>query len=197
MTELEKAEQELFALGQKVMQLRRDSKPTPVKNYTFKNLDGEVSLLELFGNRETLFLIHNMGQGCRYCTLWADGLNGFVGHLESEFAFALVSKDDPETQRRFANSRGWHFRMASHGGGDYIREQSAKQGENNMPGMVCYTRKGDQIFRKNAASFGPGDEYCSIWNVLSLAGISTEEFTPQFNYWKRPEKLDDGGQNIR
>lgn len=34
------------------------------------------------------------------------------------------------------------------------------------------------------------------WNFSSLAGVSTEEWTPQFNYWKRPEKMDDGGKNL-
>lgn len=196
MTELQKAEKELFELTQKVARLRRESQPVPVKNYNFKDLNGEVSLLDLFGDKDTLFVIHNMGQGCRYCTLWADGINGFIPHLESEFALALVSKDDPQTQRRFANSRGWRFRMASHGGNDYIKEQAVVSGENNMPGIACYLRKGDEILRKNTAIFGPGDEFCSQWNLLSLAGINVEEWTPQFNYWKRPEKVDDGGQNL-
>jgi predicted dithiol-disulfide oxidoreductase (DUF899 family) len=196
MTDLQKAEQELYELTQKVATLRKATPPTPVQNYSFQTPEGKVTLLDLFAGKETLFLIHNMGQGCRYCTLWADGLNGFVPHVESTFAFALVSKDDPATQRQFANSRGWRFRMASHGGGKYLEEQSVEPGKGNMPGMVCYVRRGDQIFRKNVAVFGPGDEFCSIWNLISLAGISTEEWTPQFNYWKRPEKLEDGGQNL-
>lgn len=196
MTELQTAEKELFELTAKVAKLRRESAVTPVKNYAFKTSEGEVSLLNLFGEKDTLFLIHNMGQGCRYCTLWADGLNGFVPHVESKFAFALVSKDDPVTQRLFANSRGWRFKTASYGGGAYIQEQTVMPGKTNMPGIVCYTRKGDQIFRKNSALFGPGDEFCSQWNILSLAGVSEEEWTPQFNYWKRPEQMDDGGQNL-
>lgn len=196
MTELQKAEKELYELSQKVMSLRRDSKSMPVKNYTFQDLEGEVTLLKLFGEKETLFLIHNMGQACRYCTLWADGFNGFVQHLESHFALAMVSKDTPQAQRLLANSRNWRFKMVSHGSGDYIKEQTVMTGENNMPGIVCYTRKGDQIFRKNSAIFGPGDEFCSQWNILSLAGISHEEWTPQFNYWKRPEKMEDGGKNL-
>ncbi len=196
MTELQKAEKELFELTQKVNQLRRDSKLIKVKNYTFQNTEGEVTLLELFRNKDTLFLIHNMGQGCRYCTLWADGLNGFIQHIESQFAFVLVSKDKPEAQRQFANSRGWRFKIASHLGGDYIKEQTVMTGENNMPGIVCYVKQGNEIYRKNAAVFGPGDEFCPQWNILSLAGISTEEWTPQFNYWKRPEKMDDGGKNL-
>lgn len=195
MTELEKAEKELFDLTQKVAKLRREAKPVPVKNYSFETQNGTTTLLDLFAGRETLFLIHNMGQGCRYCTLWADGLNGFVPHIESAYALVLVSKDNPELQRRFANSRGWHYRMASHGGGEYIKEQGVGEGE-NYPGVVCYTRQGDQIFRKNAAGFGPGDEFCSIWNLLSLAGHNEEEWVPQYNYWKRPEKLDDGGENV-
>lgn len=196
MSELQNAQKELFELTQKVARLRRDSKPTPVKNYTFQTNEGETSLLELFGDRDTLFLIHNMGQGCRYCTLWGDGLNGFIQHLESKFAFALVSKDSPTTQRAFANSRNWRFNTASHGGGDYITEQSVIPGESNMPGIVCYTKTGNEIFRKNSSAFGPGDEFCPQWNILGLAGISTEEWTPQFNYWTRPEKMDDGGQNL-
>ena len=136
-TELQKAERELFELNKKIFQLRKDTQATPVKNYQFKTLEGEVSLLELFGKKETLFVIHNMGQGCRYCTLWADGFNGFVQHLESEFAVALVSKDSPELQRAFANSRQWRFKMAAHGGGNYILEQSVVAGEANMPGIVC------------------------------------------------------------
>lgn len=196
MTELQTAEKQLFELTQKVAKLRKDAKATPVKNYIFKTLDGDVSLLNLFGDKDILFLIHNMGQGCRYCTLWADGLNSFLPHLESQFGLALVSKDPPQIQRTFANSRNWRYKMASHGGGDYVREQTVMPGESNMPGMVCYIKQGSEILRKNSVIFGPGDEFCSIWNVLSLAGIGEEQWHPQYNYWKHPEKLDDGGQKL-
>ena len=57
-------------------------------------------------------------------------------------------------------------------------------------------RKGDQIFRKNSCVFGPGDIYCSMWSLLGLAGLSEAEWTPQYNYWQRPAKLDDGGENL-
>src|SRR5262249_40514186 len=154
--------------------------------------EGTVSLLDLFAGKTKLFAIHNMGQGCRYCTLWADGFNAFLPHLESEFAVVLLSKDPPEAQRAFANSRGWRFRMASHGGGDYMHEQavSPRSDDNNMPGLVCYQRNGDQILRMNSAGFGPGDSYCAIWHILSLAGVGWNDWTPQYFYWKRPQKMD-------
>ena len=70
------------------------------------------------------------------------------------------------------------------------------QGETNMPGAVVYEREGSRISRKNASIFGPGDLYCSIWNLLGMAGLSAADWTPQYNYWHRPEKMDDGGANL-
>lgn len=196
MNALQQLEMEIQEKVARLNELRKQAAPTPVKNYRFQTLDGGVSLLDLFAGRDRLFAIHNMGQGCRYCTLWADGLNAFLPHLESAFAVVLLSKDPPEVQRTFANQRGWRFRMASHAGGEYITEQSVCEGHGNMPGMVAYTRRGDQILKLNATPFGPGDLYCPIWHVLSLAGLSEKDWTPQYAYWKRPQKLDDGGSNV-
>ena len=170
---------------------------TEVRNYTFTTIQGEVSLLDMFGVRDKLLLIHNMGQGCRYCTLWADGFNGFLPHLDSIMSVVLVSKDPPEVQRNFANSRGWRFRLASHGGGEYLQDQALSDDYDNMPGDVVYERKSDVIFRKNSSTFGSGDLYCPMWGLLALAGLGEEEWTPQYNYWRRPKELDDGGGDIR
>ena len=79
---------------------------------------------------------------------------------------------------------------------DYIREQNVSDEESNAPGAVVYERDGDRIMRKNAASFGPGDLFCSIWNLLGMAGLGVAEWTPQYTYWQRPENLDDGGANL-
>lgn len=200
MNEIQKLEQQIYNTYEKLVKLRREAPLQEVKNYSFQTLNGETSLLDLFGERDTLFMIHNMGQGCRYCTLWADGLNAFLPHLESQFSVVLTSKDSPELQRRFANDRQWRFRMVSHGGGDYIQEQSVGPAESestkNYPGVVCYVKKDNKVFKKNANPFGPGDEFCSLWNLISLAGYDENGWTPQYHYWKRPEKMDDGGQNL-
>lgn len=174
----------------------REVPATEIKDYQFETLDGQVSLAELFGQHERLLVIHNMGQACRYCTLWGDGLNGFVPHLESTLALVMVSKDSPEVQRRFAQSRGWRFRMASHGGGQYMADHVGCEFEANMPGVACYTRQGTSIHRQALNFFGPGDLYCPMWNLLALAGIETSTWTPQFNYWQRPVKMEDGGENL-
>ena len=195
-TEKSALEQQIFELTKKLNALRETSEGVEVPNYSFATLGGEMSLREMFGARDKLLVIHNMGQGCRYCTLWADGFNGLIPHLESLLSVVLVSKDPPELQRQFANSRGWRFQLASHGGGEYIREQSAVAGAENMPGAVVYERLGDAVRRKNACVFGPGDLYCSMWNLMGLAGFGESAWTPQFHYWRRPEQLDDGGENL-
>ena len=68
---------------------------------------------------------------------------------------------------------------------------------NNMPGAVAYERRGGKIFKLGSASFGPGDLYCSMWHLLSLAQLSEEDWVPQYNYWKRPQQMDDGGKESR
>jgi len=194
--EIAEIEKQIFELTKKLNELRVVNSGDEVENYVFSTLDGDVTLLDMFGDNDRLLVVHNMGQGCRYCTLWADGFNGFLPHLESVMSVFLVSKDSPDVQRKFANTRNWRFRLASHGGGQYIQEQTVMNGEHNVPGAVVYEREGSRVMRKNAVVFGPGDMFCSVWNLLAMAGISDSKWTPQYNYWRRPQKMDDGGANL-
>lgn len=194
--EIADLERQIANLTARLNRLRRDAVRQPVPDYRLATLSGEATLLELFGDKERLLAIHNMGQGCRYCTLWADGFNGLLAHLESVMSVVLLSRDPPRLQRDFANSRNWRFRLASHGGGDYIREQTVMEGADNMPGAVVYERSGDRVFRRSSTVFGPGDPYCSQWHLLALAGIDEGEWTPQYRYWTPPATMDDGGKNL-
>ena len=195
MSEAQRLEVEIMEKASKLAALRRAEPGVAVHDYRFRTLDGETTLSALFAGRDRLLVIHNMGQGCRYCTTWADGINGILGHLEDAMAVVLVSKDAPDVQRRLAQDRGWRFRMASHGGGPYMSEQSV--GEGNYPGAVVYEKAGDLILRRGKAVFGPGDLYSPLWHFLALAGLSESDFTPQFHYWRRPQKMDDGGENMK
>ncbi len=117
MTEIERLETEIREKVGQLNELRKQTGPTPVKNYRFDVLGGKASLLDLFAGRTTLFAIHNMGQGCRYCTLWADGFNALVPHLESQFALVLLSKDSPE--------RSGHSPTDAAGGSAWLRTAAA------------------------------------------------------------------------
>ena len=75
--------QQIADLRGKMRELQRSIEPEEVNDYEFSTTEGKVRLSELFGDKEYLFVIHNMGAGCRYCTLWADGFNGILPHIES------------------------------------------------------------------------------------------------------------------
>ena len=196
MTEAEQLEYEIMQKSAKLAELRRAEAAEPVGPYSFDGPDGAVELAGLFGSKEHLLVIHNMGQGCRYCTLWADGFNGILPHLEDAMAVVLVSKDAPGIQRRFANSRGWRFRMLSHGGGAYMTEQCVMGEHTNMPGAAVYGRKDGNVVRLGRTAFGPGDLYNPLWHLLSLGRCDHGDWVPQYGYWKRPEQLDDGGAGL-
>ncbi len=187
---------EIMQKSAELAKLRAQDAPVPVDDYVFNTMSGETTLSALFADRDRLLVIHNMGQGCRYCTVYADGVNGVLHHLENAMSVVLVSKDDPDVQRRMANDRGWRMRLASHGGGAYMDAQCSMAGYKNYPGAAVYKKEGGRIFRIGRTAFGPGDLFSPVWPFLGLAGMGEEDWTPQFTYWARPEKLDDGGENV-
>ena len=179
--ELEKAKQRVAAL-------RRRLPPEPVKDYTLKGPDGSVKLSTLFGDMADLILIHNMGAGCPYCTLWADEFNGVLHHLESRAAFAVVSPDRPDIQKDFAMKRGWRFRMYSASGSRFIEDMGFASEDKHydshaMPGVSVFHKNADgAIVRVARDFFGPGDLYCGVWHLFALLPDGPVDWEPQFAY---------------
>ena len=101
---------QIAELRQKIRELQSAIEPQEVDDYGFETANGTVHLSELFDNQDTLFVIHNMGTGCSYCTLWADGLQrrcrAFAGPRRLRHVDAGRSRD---TQAKFKASRGWTF----------------------------------------------------------------------------------------
>jgi predicted dithiol-disulfide oxidoreductase (DUF899 family) len=170
---------------QNLVALRRKAKPEPVGAYTFTDHNGaRVMLTELFGDKSDLLLIHNMGRHCAYCTLWADGLNGLTPHLENRAAFVVVSKDDPETQKSFYQSRGWTFRMVSSFGTTFNSDLGFEDATGHqMPGVSAfYKDAAGQVTRTGYAYFGPGDDFCALWPMLDLLEEGAAGWAPKFAY---------------
>ena len=78
---IEAIERQIGELTSELGALRKASEGYAVRNYEFETGAGKTTLLDLFADKDRLLVIHNMGQGCRYCTLWADGFNGLLPHL--------------------------------------------------------------------------------------------------------------------
>ena len=187
-TQLSAAYEDLEKAKQKLVELRRQLPPEPVEDYELTGPDGGVRLSAMFGDKSDLILIHNMGSGCPYCTMWADEFNGVLHHLESRAAFVVVSPDSPETQKSLATRRGWRFRMYSAAGTTFIEDMGFGSEEENfdshaMPGVSAFHKNGDgTIVRVSRDFFGPGDPYCGVWHLFELLRDGPGDWEPQFDY---------------
>ena len=174
--------QQIGALRQKMRDLQRSVEPETVEDYEFRSLAGPVRLSTLFGDKDTLFVIHNMGAGCLYCTLWADGFNGILAHLEDRAAFVVTSPDDPVSQETFKTGRGWRFRMVSHQGSDFAADMGYKGSEGWLPGVSVFRKQDGAITRVSTAELGPGDDFCALWHLFDLIPEGPGGWQPKYSY---------------
>lgn len=157
--------------------------PQEVGDYSFSTAQGEVRLSQLFGGKQDLFVIHNMGSTCPYCTLWADGYNGVYDHLADRAAFVVSSPDAPEVQQRFANSRGWKFPMVSHRGTNFAEDMGYRSATGGwLPGVSVFQRQAERIVRVADSGFSPGDDFCALWHFLELLPQGSGDWQPRFSY---------------
>jgi predicted dithiol-disulfide oxidoreductase (DUF899 family) len=183
--EISKAEKALQEARKKVSDLRRKMGHKMVPDYTLKDPEGHsVTLSSLFGTKDDLIIIHNMGRSCPYCTLWADGLMGFKKHLENRAGFALVSHDRPSVLREFASGRGWNFKYLSNDGGPFTKDMGFQDEKGNpQPGVSTFHREPNgTIKRISHAFFGPGDDFCSIWHMFDMLKDGPNGWEPKYSY---------------
>lgn len=161
-----------------------------VSDYTLRTPEGAaVTLRSLFGAKQDLILIHNMGRSCVYCTLWADGFIGLARHVQDRAAFVLASPDEPAVLKDFAASRGWPFRCVSFAGtslaADLGYERTLPDGTKQpLPGVSALhlTPETGAISRAGTAPFGPGDAFCALWPMLELLRGGPSGWTPKYDY---------------
>lgn len=159
---------QIASIRGKMRELQATIEPQPVQDYEFSTLAGPVRLSQLFGDKDDLFVIHNMGISCPGCTLWADGYNGIYNHIRQRAAFAVSSPDTPEVQKKFAEGRGWRFPMVSHAGTSFATDMGYGVDGRWRPGISAFQRKGGKIVRVSDTGLEPGDDFCSLWHMLDM-----------------------------
>lgn len=180
-------EKQLLELKQERTRLRRELPDEPIGDYDLKRPDGTPTTLSaLFGDRDELIVVHNMGRACSYCTLWADGFSSLTDHLLDRSAFCLLSPDEPEVLKEFSESRGWRYPVASFAGTMLAQEMGfyKSEGEHTgyWPGASALKKTEGGIVRTGKTSFGPGDDYCSIWHFHDM--LPPAQWAPQYSYGK-------------
>jgi len=167
-------------------QLLKTKNPLDLSKFKLKDQEGNtVSVMDLFSETDQIMVIHNMGKSCVYCTLWADGFNGFNEHFNDRIPTFFVSPDDPQTQKEFASSRGWKFNMYSAHESDLLKNidfQTEKSGY--LPGFSIFKKEGEQVFQISKDYFGPGDNYCSIWHMFDMIEEGQNNWAPKYKYVK-------------
>ncbi len=174
--------QQITNLRAQIRDLQSKVEPETVDDYELSNSEGSMRLSELFGQQDTLFVVHNMGTSCSYCTLWADGLNGVLGHLENRAAFVLSSPDSPRVQQEFARKRGWNFQMISHQGTNFAADMGYANDDGFHPGVSVFRRDGENIIRVSDTAFGPGDDFCLVWHLFDLIPEGPNGWQPRYDY---------------
>lgn len=179
------AEEAVLVARRRLAEARRARPPEPFEDHVLVGPEGRpLRLSEMFDGKDDLLVVHNMGSGCPYCTLWADGFNGLLPHLEDRAAFVVVTPDAPERQRMFAGARAWRFRMASDADRAFSRAAGFAEADGSaLPGVSAFHRRADgRVFRVGRSAFGPGDPYCGLWHLFDLLQGGPGDWEPKFRY---------------
>lgn len=183
--EVDRLEKQILKDKKKLAKMRKQVEPTLVEDYTFTTAGGKkVKLSKLFGDRDELVLIHNMGVRCAYCTMWADGFNGVRQHLENRSAFVVVSPDEPKVMGEFAKGRGWKFPIYSHHGTGFSKAVGFEaENGGQWPGVSTFFKNPDgKMYRVAKAFFGPGDDFCATWHLIDLLPRGENGWEPKYSY---------------
>ena len=171
------------AIRGRMREVQRRVEPQPVEDYVFATVNGPTPLSALFGSQRDLFVIHNMGSSCPYCTLWADGYNGLYPHIQSRAAFVVASPDPPTVQQRFARGRGWRFPMVSHQGTTFAGDMGYRSRAGGwLPGISAFRLERERIVRVSDAAESPGDDFCTVWHLLDLLPGGAAGWQPKLSY---------------
>lgn len=183
MEEYQRIEEQIRELRKQMVDLLKSQGPEEASDYDLIDQDGNsVKLSQLFGDKQDLIVVHNMGRNCPYCTLWADGFNGLTDHFQNRAGFVVVSPDEPHMQKEFAQSRGWRFKMVSAAGSSFTKDMGFEVDGDYWPGFSTFRLEEGQISRIARDYFGPGDFYCSAWHMFDLLKNGAGEWGPRVEY---------------
>lgn len=166
----------IAGLRAQIRTLQAAIEPKAVADYTFAGHDGPVTLAQLFGAKDTLYVIHNMGASCPYCTMWADGFKSIYPYLASRAAFVIASPDAPAVQRALAVKRGWPMPMVSHAGTSFDGDMGYGPDAPRWPGVSVFQKPNGGVVRVADTEFGPGDDFCAVWHFLDLLPNGADGF---------------------
>ncbi len=155
-----------------------------------------VKLSSLLPPFRHLVVIHFMYGGaqatpCPMCTMWADGYNAVVEHIQQRANVVLVAKGELAELRALARQRDWtNLRLLSSAGTSFNADFAMEDDDGNqMPGVsiVEQTDDGLRLSYTGCAMMGDGhyrglDMLSPVWNILDLMPAGRGDWMPAMSY---------------
>jgi len=194
-SEVDKQIKELFGqyqkLGEKIFKLYHERPRVLMSaDHEFVRPDNtKVSLPELFGDRDELLVVHNMGKNCSYCTLWADGFSGVTDQILTRCGFAVINMDTPADNKKRIAQRKWPFQFLSDVSGLFSREcgfESAQTADIGKCPLTCgistFLKEGQKIYQVTyTKEYGPFDTFNPVWHMFRLLPKGVNNWEPITN----------------
>ncbi len=197
------AEEKAFTLARdRLSAARRDLPWVRVdKNYVFDTKRGKHAFADLFDGRSQLIVQHFMfapdwTDGCKSCSFWADGYNGFVVHLrQRDTNFVAVSRAPLAKLQAYAKRLSWTFPWVSSGDGDFSYDfdvsfhqdgngpkevtynfMPTKSGMTDLPGISVFYRDADGAIYHTYSAYARGlDMMNAAYHYLDLTPKGRDE----------------------
>ena len=166
---------------ERVAEMRRNLPPGPVMpDYLFREGPADLSrndpadffdtrLSELFAPvQDSLILVHFMyapdwEQGCPMCSMWADGYDGAIPHLNQSVNLAVTARAGLEKLRAWAGTRGWrNLRLLSTLDNTFTADFGMEPGGSQMPGI--------SVFKKEAVGSGDLAQVRHVYTCGAVMG---------------------------
>ena len=178
--ECRSTEERTFKDFAEICDIRRGIEAQEIEDYVFISSNGvRKRLSEYIREKDRLFIVHNMGVKCRYCAVYADGINAVYDQLSEFGQLILVSPDAVDTMAEFGRTRGWRFNVASIAECNFSYDMNLQdEGGSPFPGLVIVELSEGKPALVAKYGFEPGDHFSPLWPILQMAGISEEEADP-------------------
>ena len=197
--ELLEAEAELRAKIEQVAALRRELPlGGEVENYTFTTPTGPVSMLDLFGEHQTLVIYSYMygpedENPCPMCSAYVDSLNGQMKHLSQRMSFVLAARAPMDKIQTLVEQRGWHDApWVSASENTYAQDYKSEMPNGaQVPMCNVFVREGDTIrhFWTSELFFVGWDNHprhvdmqWPLWHYFDITPEGRGDFMPRLNY---------------